>query len=67
MDRWRSLSPIARSGLLVCFLLLSSAGELVAGWTLLLVPTLGALLGVAALAVGVDSRMPGDWRRAASR
>jgi hypothetical protein len=67
MDRWRTLSPIARSGLLVCALLLASAGEIAAGWLLLLVPTIGALLGVAALAVGVDSRTPGDWRRVASR
>jgi hypothetical protein len=67
MDRWKALSPIARSGLTVFALLLASAGEVAAGWALLLVPTLGALLGVAALAVGVDSRTPGDWRRAASR
>jgi hypothetical protein len=67
MDRWRALSPIARSGLLVCTLLVAGAGELAVGWMLLLVPTLAALLGVAALAVGVDSRTPGDWRRASSR
>jgi peptidoglycan/LPS O-acetylase OafA/YrhL len=58
---------MTRSGLAVCALLLAGAGEMAFGWMLLLVPTLGALLGVAALAVGVDSRTPGDWRRAASR
>jgi len=67
MDRWRALSSIARSGLLLCSLLIVGALSLAAGWTWLAVPTGLAVLGVAANAVGVDSRMPGDWRRAGSR
>jgi hypothetical protein len=47
--------------------LLGLAGvSLLVGWTWFLVPAGFAILGVAAEAVGVDSRMPGDWRRAGS-
>lgn len=67
MDRWRGLRPITRSGLLLCSLLLVGAVGLAAGWPLLVAPTAIAIFGVAAGAVGVDSRTPGDWRRAGSR
>ena len=63
MDRWRSLSPIARSGLLVCSLLCLAAIGLVEGLAWIAAPAALAMLGVSAAAVGVDSRSPGDWRR----
>ena len=66
MEDWRSLSPITRSGLLLCSLVGIGAVGLVAGWVWLVVPAGLGILGVAAGAVGVDSRMPGDWSRAGS-
>ena len=66
MVRWRALPSVARSGLLICGLLLLGAG----GWALSLAwvavaSALGAL-GIAADAIGSDTRAPGDWTRADS-
>lgn len=61
--RWRALEPLTRSGLLFCPLLVLVLLGWVVGWGWLVVPSALALLGVAANAVGVDSRLPGDWRR----
>jgi hypothetical protein len=63
MDRWRSLSRIARSGLLVCSLVCVAALGMAGGIAWLWVPAALATLGAAAAAVGVDSRAPGDWHR----
>lgn len=67
MDRKRSPEPDARSGLLLCSLILVFLVSVVAGWTLIAVPAAFAALGVAAAVVGVDSRAPGDWKRAGAR
>lgn len=61
--RWKAVDPLARSGLLFCSLLALLGVAWVAGWVLVAVPAALSLVGVAAGAVGVDSRMPGDWRR----
>ncbi|MGH2635558.1 MAG: hypothetical protein ACRDHU_05365 [Actinomycetota bacterium] len=61
--RWRSMEPLTRSGLLLGSLLALTGLAWAAGWAWLAVPAALAILGVAADAVGVDSRMPGDWRR----
>lgn len=66
MEAWRSLSPISRLGLLLCSLVGIGALGLAAGWAWLLAPTGLGMLGVAAAAIGVDSRLSGDWSRTRS-
>ena len=61
--RWRALDPLTRSGLLASSLFALVVFGWAAGWGWLVMPSVLALLGVAANAVGVDSRLPGDWRR----
>ena len=62
MDRWLALSPIARQGLLICSLLVVASAAWAAGLAWLAVAAAVGVLGVAAAAIGVDSRQPGDWR-----
>jgi hypothetical protein len=66
MVRWRALTPMARSGLLILALLPLAVVGLVLAWAWVAVPTALGLLGVAAEAIGADSRAPGDWTRAES-
>jgi hypothetical protein len=61
-----AMDPISRAGLLLCSLVIIGVASLVAGWPGLLAPIGLAIIGVAAGAVGADSREPGDWRRAGS-
>jgi hypothetical protein len=63
MVRWRTLPPIARSGLLLCALLPIAIMGWAFTWAWVAVPAALGLLGVAAEAIGVDSRAPGDWTR----
>ncbi|MGZ5291334.1 MAG: hypothetical protein ACXWXQ_07500 [Actinomycetota bacterium] len=63
MDRTQATKPLARAGLLLCCLLTATIAGWAAGWTWLAVPAALGTLGVAAAAVGADSRAPGDWRR----
>lgn len=63
MVRWRTLPPVARSGVLMCTLVLVALLGWVLAWAWVAVSAALALLGVAAAAIGVDSRMPGDWTR----
>jgi hypothetical protein len=66
MDRpdARPITPRATIGLLACALVLLVPLAWVAGWAWLAVPAALAALGVTAVAVGADSRAPGDWVRA---
>jgi hypothetical protein len=63
MVRWRALPPVARSGLLVCLLLPLAVAGWVLSWTWVAVPAALGVLGIAAGAIGADSRLPGDWTR----
>lgn len=63
MDRpgERPTAPSARIGLLACTLTALVVGAWVAGWAWLAIPAALAVLGISAIAVGADSRAPGDW------
>lgn len=67
MDRWGATEPLSRSGLLLCCLLAAAIVGWAAGWAWLAVLAALGMLGVAATAVGVDSRAPGDWRGPGTR
>jgi fatty acid desaturase len=62
MERRRTSESLTRPGMLLCCLLVAAIGAVAAGWAWLAVPAALGMLGVAATAVGVDSRTPGDWR-----
>jgi hypothetical protein len=61
MVRWHALPPMARSGLLIVVLVPLAIVGWALSWAWVAVPAALGLLGVAAEAVGVDSRRPGDW------
>ncbi|HEY7754604.1 MAG TPA: hypothetical protein VID69_00065 [Actinomycetota bacterium] len=67
MDGGRSPEPSARTGLLICSLALVVLVSIAAGWVVIAVPAALAVLGMAAVVVGVDSRVPGDWKRPGPR
>lgn len=52
-----------RAGPVLCSLIVAAAVAWVAGWQWIVAPAALAVLGVAAYAVGADTRAPGDWRR----
>lgn len=52
-----------RAGLALCCLIVAAALAWAAGWPWIAAPAALAILGVAAYAVGADSRAPGDWTR----
>lgn len=63
MGTRRDVVRLDRAALVVCTLIALTAVGWLAGWPWLAAPAAMAILGVAAYAVGADSREPGDWRR----
>ena len=52
------------AGLAMTSVLVGSVTAWIAGWTWIAAPSVLGILGLAAIAIGADSRRAGDWRRA---
>jgi hypothetical protein len=52
------------AGLAMASVLVGTVAAWMAGWTWIAAPSVLGILGLAATAVGADSRRSGDWRRA---
>ena len=52
------------AGLAMTSVLVGNVGAWMAGWTWIAAPSVLGMLGLAAIAIGADSRRAGDWRRA---
>jgi CHASE2 domain-containing sensor protein len=51
------------AGLALASLLVGTVAAWMAGWTWIAVPSVVGILGLAAIAIGADSRRAGDWKR----
>lgn len=52
------------AGLAMASLLVGTVAAWMAGWTWIAAPSVLGILGLAAIAIGADSRRSGDWRQA---